>query len=168
MTDCEPLILNIHRICAVSLQAEIFGLYYTLAMPAAPSIPAWATEAKRPRARVLFVDDEPHVVGMTERLLRSCGFEVASFTSSREALERFSAAPDAFDLVITDQQMPELRGDMLARELRELSPELPIIMCSGSSDESTRDAVRELGVQEFLTKPLTIAGLTDAVERALR
>jgi two-component system cell cycle sensor histidine kinase/response regulator CckA len=59
---------------------------------------------------------------------------VVTGTSSTEALERFRSAPDEFNLVITDQTMPQITGDEPAKELMKLRPEIPIILCTVFSE----------------------------------
>ncbi len=142
-------------------------LYYTRTMSAAPPIAAGSPTSGATHVRILFVDDDPRVVQMTYRALRACGHGVVALTSSTEALERFRADPEPFDLLITDQHMPDLNGDALARELHSLRPDLPVIVCSGLLDSATHELGADLGVCEFLSKPLALEDLSRAIERVL-
>jgi PAS domain S-box-containing protein len=116
------------------------------------------------RGRILFVDDEPDVVRMASEMLELLGYEVEARTSSVEALEAFRAAPSRYDLVLTDQTMPELTGDALVREIRRVRPEVPVILCSGYHDRMRPELAEELAIQACLQKPIDI----DALSRVLR
>ncbi len=83
--------------------------------------------------RILFVDDEEALVEMGEDILAELGYEVTSRTSSREALALLKEDPSRFDLVITDQTMPEMTGIELAGEVLAIRADMPIIMCTGFS-----------------------------------
>ena len=88
--------------------------------------------------RILFVDDEEALVEMGEDILAELGYDVTSRMNSREALALFKARPIPFDLVITDQTMPEMTGLELAKEILAIRPDMPIIMCTGFSYSSMR------------------------------
>ena len=83
--------------------------------------------------RILFVDDEEALVEMGEDILAELGYEVTSRMSGKEALALFTLDPSRFDLVITDQTMPEMTGVELAKEILALRADMPIIMCTGFS-----------------------------------
>ncbi|GIX48914.1 MAG: hypothetical protein KatS3mg131_3125 [Candidatus Tectimicrobiota bacterium] len=113
-------------------------------------------EASLPRGteHVLFVDDELPLARLGQALLERLGYRVTVFTSSLEALAAFRAAPDAFDVLLTDQTMPELTGEALIQEVRRLRPELPVILCTGFSHTVDEDKARALGIDAFVLKPL--------------
>jgi PAS domain S-box-containing protein len=124
-------------------------------------IPALGTE------RVLFVDDEPAVAGLAVRSLGRLGYRVTACTSSPEALERFRAGPDDFDLVITDMTMPGMTGDRLAAALRAIRANVPIILCTGFSERISAERAHELGIDEFAWKPMASAELSRIMRRVL-
>ena len=124
-------------------------------------------EAIQEAARILVVDDEAAVAGIFTELLALLGYQVRTLTSPLEALQLFQADPQAFDLVITDQTMPELSGDELARALLALRPELPIILCSGYNSDVDDEAAQSLGVRRLLAKPVANATLCAAVRDCL-
>ncbi len=137
-------------------------------------LPAWqgetATEAAAKEAtpegqgRVLLVDDEAAVVGMSGKLLERLGYQVVGETSSLEALETFRNDVQGFDLVVTDQTMPGMTGEALVREIKALRPDVPIIVCSGLGNRLTPEAARHLGIAGSLAKP----ALTEEFARAVR
>lgn len=117
--------------------------------------------------RVLFVDDEPALALLGREMLEALGYSVASFTSSAEALRVFSADPEAFDVLVTDQTMPELTGDALIRAARGLRADLPAIICTGYSHTLSPEAALDQGVDAFLYKPLVAEDLGAAIREAV-
>ncbi|GIX49425.1 MAG: histidine kinase [Candidatus Tectimicrobiota bacterium] len=148
-------------------QGTTFDVYLPPADPAPAAAAAAAEPLPQGRGRILFVDDEPALAQLGQELLSHLGYQVTAYTSSREALAAFRAAPQDFDLVITDQTMPQLTGEALVQELRRLRPDLPIILCTGFSHTLSEAKVAALGLQGFLYKPLVASELAAAVQRAL-
>ena len=136
-------------------------------LQAPPRPVAARAPATRGTGRILLVDDEPLVRSAHKRLLRSLGYEVAEACDGAEALERLRAAPEAFDLVLTDQTMPRLSGAELARTLLAEQPGARVILCTGYTDAVDEARARELGLQALLAKPIDRADLAAAVQRAL-
>jgi CheY-like chemotaxis protein len=119
------------------------------------------------QGRILFVDDEESIVRFAEQMLVSMGYEVVACTAAAEALERFRETPDSIRLVITDQTMPKMNGDVLTRALREIRPEVPVIICTDRDDRITPERARDLGIQTLLLKPYLMRELGDCTRRAL-
>jgi len=117
--------------------------------------------------RILFVDDEVTLVHIARAMLERLGYHVVAYTSSAEALAAFRASPLDFDLVITDQTMPQMTGEALARELRSIRPDIPIILCTGFSHMVTAERAAVLDIQAYLHKPLLIQTLSAAIHRVL-
>ena len=86
--------------------------------------------------------------------------------ASVNALEIFRSSPDEFDLVITDYTMPELTGLDLAREVRRIRPDMPVLLCTGFSEKITPDSLKELGVG-LLMKPYGMREISEAVRKIL-
>ena len=135
-------------------QGTSFRVYFPSAEDPAVS------EAVAPRPlptgseRILFVDDEPALVDLSRRMLSRLGYEVHTRTSPIEALEAFRANPKKFNLVITDMTMPGMTGLGLAKKLNEISPGIPIVLCTGFSDQANEHRAHALGIRAFLLKPL--------------
>ena len=119
------------------------------------------------KGRVLFVDDEQTLVELVQQILEYLGYEVIARTSAREALELFRSQPDRFDLVITDYTMPHMTGVALAREILNIRPDEPIILCTGFNEMITEKNARSMGIREFIMKPVTINELSKKVAAAL-
>jgi len=117
--------------------------------------------------RILFVDDEEALVEMGEDILAELGYEVTSRINGREALALLKSDPSRFDLVITDQTMPEMTGIDLAGEVLALRPDMPIIMCTGFSYVVDADKARAAGIKAFAIKPLTKREIARTVRRVL-
>lgn len=117
--------------------------------------------------RVMVVDDERPLVALANELLATLGYEPVGFNSSSLALEAFRAEPHRFDLVLTDEAMPDLVGTELAREIREVHPSLPIILMSGHGGPRLEQRVAAVGVQEVLRKPLQGRDLAQSLARVL-
>jgi len=117
--------------------------------------------------RILFVDDEPALAELGQQVLEALGYQVQALGDSREAWGRFAAAPESFDLVITDLTMPGMTGAQLAEKILALRPRLPVILTTGYSDILTEEEARELGVREYLLKPVSTVRLAEVVRRVL-
>jgi PAS domain S-box-containing protein len=103
---------------------------------------------------ILFVDDEKSLAEMGKHLLERLGYTVTVRTSSVEALEAFRTAPDRFDLVITDQTMPNMTGIQLANEMMRIRPDTKVILSTGFSEAVNKENFKALGIQAFVMKPI--------------
>jgi len=148
------------------------GSTFHVALPLAEAIPMEdAVVWDAPPAgneRILFVDDEQGIAKMATHMLTSLGYDPVVTSSSLKALELFSEHPGSFDILVTDQVMPDLTGSELAMKLRAIRPELPVVICSGFSGQLTTDKALALGFDEFLIKPIGRRELGEAIRRALR
>lgn len=117
--------------------------------------------------RILFVDDEEDLVGMVQQMLKRLGYSVVAKTNSIEALEVFKRQPDQFSLVITDQTMPQMTGAGLAKELMNIRPDIPIILCTGFSEVINAEKARTLGIREFLMKPFAPREIAEVIRHVL-
>ena len=117
--------------------------------------------------RVLLVDDEEAIIAMEKRILDRLGYQVTARPGSFEALEAFRANPDKFDLVITDMSMPKMPGDKLAVELIKIRPDIPILLCTGFSENMTDEKISPMGIKGFLMKPIMIRDLAQKIREVL-
>ena len=104
---------------------------------------------------------------MGKRILERLGYDVTMRTGSVEALEAFRAQPDRFDLVITDQTMPDMIGLELAEKLLHYRPDVPIILITGFSEIVTPEIIKKIGICEYIMKPIVALDLGKAIRRAL-
>ena len=147
------------------------GARFDIRLPAlAPS----AAPAEQPQVlpvgggeRIFLIDDEPAIAKMAKDMLAPMGYQVEAFTSSLDALAAFDAAADTVDLVITDKTMPEMTGDDLARKLREIRGDIPIIMVTGFGGTSIIEDHNRGIISDVVKKPFSRRTLDQAIRRAL-
>ena len=149
-------------------QGTAFALYFpvidqaqaTQPTPVKVDIPSGAE-------KILFVDDDEMLAKLGERMLTELGYQVSMMTESPEALKLFAANADYFDLVITDQTMPDLTGKELIQELLKIRPDIPTIICTGYSSQVSEEEAEKLGAKAFVMKPLDLQELAQTVRRVL-
>jgi PAS domain S-box-containing protein len=129
--------------------------------------PKLENESIHGRERVLFVDDENTLSELGKVGLTELGYKVTAYTDSLKALQAFQENPQQFDILVTDQMMPQLSGGKLAQKLQALRADLPVIICSGFTSSSERTEGEGLVVSEYLMKPATVCAIAAAIRRAL-
>jgi two-component system cell cycle sensor histidine kinase/response regulator CckA len=144
-----------------------FAVYLPVSAAAAPAVAASVPGDLAGQERVLVVDDDAPVATVTQRVLERSGYRVTMRTSSAEALALVRDDPAQFDLLLTDQTMPQLTGMQLAGAVHALRPDLPIILTSGFAEVPGAAERRALGVRELLLKPANPRDLMSAVRRVL-
>ncbi|MBL6971732.1 MAG: PAS domain S-box protein [Desulfobacterales bacterium] len=117
--------------------------------------------------RILLVDDEEQIIRMVQKMLVRLGYKVTARFSSLDALEAFRAQPHNFDLAISDLTMPNMTGDHLARELMNIRPDIPVILCTGFSERMSRVKADALGIKSFLMKPVVMVDLAKTLREVL-
>lgn len=113
--------------------------------------------------RVLFVDDEPMLLDAFRGVLERKGYAIEIAQDPLLALEKFRAAPETFDIVVSDQIMPGLDGCGLRAAVAEINPDLPFVLMSGDTEHLTIDQTNTW----VLTKPFRISELLATLTRAL-
>ncbi|MBK6764807.1 MAG: response regulator [bacterium] len=117
---------------------------------------------------VLFVDDERPNILMGKQILEHLGYSVTICESPLDALEHLKAEPGKFDLLITDQTMPQMTGDELLTACRELRPDIPAILLTGFSDTVTAKNFGDYGFNAFGMKPIILKDFSRIVRKALQ
>lgn len=117
--------------------------------------------------RILLVDDEKIVLKVLQLILERLGYAVEAFTDSLEALEIFRSAPERFDLVISDMTMPGMTGDILAKSIKKIRPEIPLILCTGFSERIDIQTGPDLQIDGFLMKPVERSKLAKTIRTLL-
>jgi PAS domain S-box-containing protein len=117
--------------------------------------------------RVLFVDDEPNLAVLARAMCDELGYRGDVRTDPREALACVRADPASVDVVVSDLTMPGMSGLELARQLRLIRPELPIVLTTGDAAGLTPESLRSLGVRQLLRKPFSLRSLAEALAAAL-
>lgn len=116
---------------------------------------------------ILVADDEVMVLNITCTLLRRLGYEVIPAQNGEEAVELYKAEGESIDLLLLDIMMPKLSGPAAAHMIREMRPDIPVLFCTGYSDDKTRDELSEIEGYDLIRKPLRIPGLVTAMRRRL-
>jgi CheY-like chemotaxis protein len=116
---------------------------------------------------ILLVEDDRPLMLLGEEMVASLGYEPVGFQSGARALANFQMDPDRFDLVLTDQVMPEITGMELALAVHRIRPEMPIILVTGQSAPLSRETLQAADICEVLRKPLLLQELGDALARHL-
>jgi signal transduction histidine kinase/ActR/RegA family two-component response regulator len=150
-------------------QGSTFQAYFPQADGAAveeqeartPTVPRGQGES------ILIVDDDGPLVPLVEEMLAALGYEAVGFDQSASALDAVRAAPDRFDLVLTDDIMPEMTGTELACALHEIRPGLPIVLMTGGGRPLTSQHLQAAGIRDVVRKPLLSATLATVLARHL-
>jgi PAS domain S-box-containing protein len=158
------------RIDVYSQQGE--GTTFTVFLPRLDQLIEKKSRSSEPmpmgnKERILFVDDEVMLIDVQKDALESLKYQVVAVSSADQALKLFSSSPDDFDLVITDMTMPKMTGDVLAREILKIRPDIPVILCTGFSETITKEKVLAAGIRDFMMKPVKIRDLAESVHNVL-
>ena len=105
--------------------------------------------------RLLIVDDDDIIVELLNKQLISLGYSVVALTCPVKAVDMFRHHPQHFDLVITDMNMPKKNGVIVAQEILAIRPDIPIILCTGFSELIDKDKAIDMGIKDFIMKPMS-------------
>jgi PAS domain S-box-containing protein len=119
------------------------------------------------RETILLIEDEVPLMEVIQRMLTSLGYRVIACSDSIQAVALFAGAPDEIDLVITDMTMPKMAGDEAAAKILSLRPTVPIILCTGYSEQMTTELAEELGIKRFVFKPVELSELANITREVL-
>jgi PAS domain S-box-containing protein len=117
--------------------------------------------------RVLYIDDEEQLIAMAARMLERLGYQAETYRRAEPAIAAFAAAPGRYDVVITDFNLPGISGLEVARELRRIRADIPVILNSGFISEELHQRAREAGIGQIMQKPNTAEELSEALKLEL-
>ncbi len=117
--------------------------------------------------QILVVDDEMPIVKLERQMLERLGYKVTTSTNSMDAVNLFERSPNEFDLVMTDMAMPNLTGEKLAEMVLAIRPDIPIIICTGFSDQINNEKVFSIGAKGFLMKPINKSEMAQLIRESL-
>ena len=143
-----------------------FDIYLPAHQPVKENTPSPEPATLTGSERILFVDDEPKFVMITQRQLEQLGYRLEAFTSPKRALDQFRSKPETFDLVITDVAMPKMTGDNLINQIRQIRPTIPAILLTGYSEKVDKQSADLLGC-EYAIKPIERNELAQLVRKAI-
>jgi CheY-like chemotaxis protein len=158
---------------AITVDSQLgLGTTFHLYFPAAD---ATVTESAPPPSEhpqghgehIFYVDDEEAIVYVATLILERLGYRVTGWMDAVEALQDFRSRPYEFAAVVTDLSMPGLPGHDLARQVREIRPDIPLVLTSGYVRPDDAPAVQRLGVVDVILKPNIVADLGPTLHRLL-
>jgi CheY-like chemotaxis protein len=117
---------------------------------------------------ILYLDDDAAVRAVTAQIFAKQGYRITCFATGQAALSALREQPFEFDVVITDYNMPEMHGLEVAREVRAIRQDVPIIMTTGYIDEVLKASAREYGVHELIGKPFSMYQMCATVNQLLK
>jgi PAS domain S-box-containing protein len=160
---------------AISVYSELHkGTRFHLYFPAANSHAEAAQPARKSAPqrgqgeRILYLDDEESLVILAKRMLERMGYQVRGFKDPDEALAAFAAAPQDFDLVLTDLSMPGMSGMEVSRQILQIRPDIPVLLATGYVRTEDVEQARAIGIREVIWKPQTIAEMGDLLAQQLQ
>lgn len=156
----------------IKVKSELgVGTTFTIWLPLLEGSSTDASETSLPtetgNETILFVDDEEILVDVGKEMLEGLGYVVVTRTSSFDALEAIKLNPAKYDLVITDMTMPKMTGDNLAREIKKIRKEIPIILCTGFSEKIIPARGADTDIHNILMKPISLRDLAKTVRDTL-
>jgi len=131
-----------------------FHVYFPVWAESEPSGDASGRDIAEGSGQVMLVDDDQFLLKAQRRILERHGYKVATFADGEAAFEAFRRNPGHFDIILTDQTMPNMTGMDLARAMLDICPQLPIILTTGFSDTINPERVHAAGIRELLMKPV--------------
>lgn len=147
------------------------GTIFHVLLPSSGGLMTEPGETARPipfgTEKILFVDDEEMLLSLGKEMLESLGYTVSAQQSSIDAFTLFQKESAEFDLIITDQTMPYMTGDVLAGKCLAARPDIPVILCTGFSEKLSEEKTKELGIKALVMKPVTRAELATIVRKVL-
>ncbi|MBN2588922.1 MAG: PAS domain S-box protein [Sedimentisphaerales bacterium] len=147
------------------------GTTFEIYLPKLEADDSLESQEPEPKVRdkkvVLLVDDEDMIVNVTGQILERLGYEVVAETNSLDALEQFQEKPDEFDLVITDQVMPNMTGTELAEKMFAIRQNIPVILFSGYPERICHEELKRIGINHFIMKPINRQELTTIIQEIL-
>ncbi|APW43795.1 PAS domain-containing hybrid sensor histidine kinase/response regulator [Rhodoferax saidenbachensis] len=160
---------------AVDVQSHLghgsqFTLYFPITQEAAAAIapePEPAAPIHGRGRHVMYVDDDQALVFLVARVLTRKGFTVTTFTDPHQAEQALRSNPQAFDLLVTDYNMPGYSGVDLLRAAKALRPDLPVALASGYVTPEIESSAMEAGASALIYKPNDVNELCETVQRLI-
>ncbi|TVR53137.1 MAG: PAS domain-containing sensor histidine kinase [Puniceicoccaceae bacterium] len=148
------------------------GTTFKLLFPASEAQPPSKAEVVQAHqwhgtGRILVIDDEPAVRQVADLALTNAGFEVVLAEDGEKGLRILEETPRDFEVVLLDLTMPKLSGEDVLRRLRDLSPDLPVILMSGFNEQAAIERFVGRGIASFLPKPFTLDSLLEKIRAAM-
>ena len=144
-------------------KGSTFHVYFPVAQNEAEQSVVITKPLTQGNERVLLVDDELMITKLTKGMLDKLGYKVSDFSDCIEALTLFAERPQDFDIVLTDYGMSKMNGKQLAEKLKEIRPDIPIILFTGYGDLLAGEKLEAWGVDALLLKPFELEELSEVM-----
>lgn len=135
--------------------------------PEPATLPVTLHSAPQVQHHVMYVDDDPALVHLVQRLLRRRGYQVTTFEDPRAAVQALQTTPQAFDLVVTDYNMPGYCGLDLVQAAQAIRPDLPVALASGYVTSDISEQALAAGALALIHKPNDVSELCAIVDQLL-
>ncbi|MBF0233736.1 MAG: PAS domain S-box protein [Desulfamplus sp.] len=122
---------------------------------------------KTGQGNILIVDDEEAIIESTCELLSKLGYSVTGEINALKAVAAVQKNPGFYDLVLTDMTMPNMNGLDLAKQIRKINPDIPIVLCTGFSHGLTREKCKSVGIMDMVMKPMILGELSSTIDKAI-
>lgn len=116
---------------------------------------------------VLYLDDDHRVLTVVKQILERYGYQASCFADQQDALHALRRDPKAYDLVVTDYNMPEMNGLEVSQEVKRIRKDLPVVLTSGFIDETLQENAAASGIHELLSKPFSQHEIQTVIRRVI-
>ncbi len=165
-------IIRAHRASISVRTAPGSGSTFAVVFPASTTVAAGAPAEQRVELRgygnILVVDDEELVRSMAKFTLERCGYSVELATDGRCAVDTFAIRPKEFAAILLDLTMPVMNGEEALRHIRQIRPDVPVVLSSGFSEAEALERFQKAGLAGFLQKPYTATALARRIKQAVK
>ena len=149
-------------------RGSTFAVYLPASTSPAPHQERRPSKSVRGTETVLLVDDEQIVLDVGKPMLERLGYQVLSAAGGREAIEVYHRQKGKIDLVILDLIMPDLAGGAVFDRLKEIDPEVKVLLASGYSREGQAERILRRGCKGFIQKPFSMEKLSEKIRDILQ
>ncbi|MBW2021523.1 MAG: response regulator [Deltaproteobacteria bacterium] len=118
-------------------------------------------------ATVLLVDDEKHIAEVGQELLEALGYKTRVATNGQDAIKIFQEHKDNIDFVLLDMLMPKMGGKEVFLKLKEIDPDVKVLLSSGYSLDGEAQELMDMGCAGFIQKPFRLKDLTRVLAQIL-
>ncbi|MBF0237949.1 MAG: PAS domain S-box protein [SAR324 cluster bacterium] len=146
-------------------KGSVFNVYLPASLNEHPVVEKKIKQRIKGKGRIIMVDDEPILAEMVKEMLMTAGFSVEAYTNSQITLDAFTKNPHNYDILITDQTMPEMSGVALAEAVAGIRPEFPVILISGQIDRAL--TINATNIVAVLGKPISSQELINEIKKAI-
>jgi len=155
----------------ITVDSDEQGTCFTILLPEAerPEMKEFSEDENIPTGdeSILVVDDEKDIRNTCRMMLEQLGYQVSTSPHPKEALSLMQEKENRYDLLITDHTMPGMTGLELLEKVKQIQPDLPVILCTGFNEQLNEELVQEKGARKLLLKPVNFRQIAESVREVL-